>query len=126
MNIYYTAKDIEELAANGVQQLEVGPGVTLTDFAKESAQQLGVELVDSRKQQVTPAPRPSSPGRTATSQPAAGDKYNKPSGCMHGSGPLPAVNSQATSPSGKAAESADPNTVNRLIDLMGKVIKRGG
>jgi len=61
MNIYYTAKDIEELAANGVQQLQVGPGVTLTDFAKESAQQLGVELVDSRKQQVTPAPRPSSP-----------------------------------------------------------------
>ena len=50
MTVYYTAKDIEELAAKGVQQLQIGPGITLTDFARESAQQLGIELVDSRKQ----------------------------------------------------------------------------
>lgn len=125
MNIYYTAKDIEELAAKGVKQLEIGPGVTLTDFARESAQQLGVELIDSRKQQSPPATRPVAPSSTVASQPAASDRYNKPSGCMHGASPSPA-NSQTTAPPVQRPESADPNTVNKLIDLVGKAIKRGG
>jgi len=120
MNIYYTAKDIEELAAKGVQQLEIGPGVTLTDFARESAQQLGVALVDSRKQQAAPAQQPAAPSRTASS-----DKYNKPSGCMHASNAPVETNSQATLPSGQTAGNVDPNTVNKLIDLVGKAIKRG-
>ena len=126
MNIYYTAKDIEELAAKGVRRLEIGPGITLTDFARESAQQLGVELVDSRKQQAPPAPRPSAPSSAAATRPAAADKYNKPSGCMHAAGPLPAASSQATAPSAPRSENVDPNTVNKLIDLVGKAIKRGG
>ena len=121
MTVYYTAKDIEELAAKGVRQLQIGPGITLTDFARESAQQLGIELVDSRKQ----APQPSAPGSPAATR-SAGDKYNKPSGCMHAAGEPTAMNTQATSPSTPQAENVDQNTVNKLIDLVGKAIKRGG
>ena len=121
MNVYYTAKDIEELAAKGVQQLEVGPGITLTDFARETARQLGIELIDSRKQISSPTTTSPAPNRPAP----ASDRYNKPSGCMNGPGPLPAANSQTALPSAQRSESVDPNTVNRLIDLMGKVIKRG-
>ena len=121
MNIYYTAKDIEELAAQGVQELEIGPGMTLTDFAKETAQQLGVNLVSGGRKDVTPAPAASHRSTTVV-----GSKYNKPSGCQHASNSLPATQSQAAVPSIRPAAGADPNTVNRLIDLMGKVIKRGG
>ena len=51
MNIYYTAKEIEELAANGVRTLEIGPGVTLTDFARETAQHFDIALVKSSRKQ---------------------------------------------------------------------------
>lgn len=121
MTIYYTAKDIEELAARGVQQLEVGPGITLTDFARETAQQLNIDLVDGGKPVKPPAPAPPS-SRAAIS----GDKYNKPSGCMHASNTLPAANSPVAIQPAQHIDNVDSNTVNRLIDLMGKVMKRGG
>jgi hypothetical protein len=121
MNIYYTAKDIEELAAQGVHELEIGPGVTLTDFAKETAQQLNVALVNGGRKDSAPTPA-ASPSRV----PTVGSKYNKPSGCQHASISLPAAASQAAVPSNRPTAAADSNTVNRLIDLMGKVIKRGG
>jgi hypothetical protein len=121
MNIYYTAKDIEELAANGIQQLEVGPGVTLTDFARESAQQLGIDLVARGDQVSPPSPAATPPSNTT----AFSSKYNKPTGCQHGSSSFPAAHSQASVPSDQSIKGADSNTVNRLIDLMGKVIKRG-
>jgi len=123
MNVYYTAKDIEELAANGVQQLEIGPGVTLTDFARETAQQLDIALVEGGKQVKTvPQRQPSAPSSTTISS----DKYNKPTGCMHDSTSFPAAQSQSATTSNQPLEDVDSNTVNRLIDLMGKVIKRGG
>jgi hypothetical protein len=123
MTIYYTAKDIEELASQGIQQLEVGPGVTLTDFARETARQLNIALVDGRKQaSPPPAPTPPTP---SSSTPSVRDKYNKPSGCQHGAGPLPSARSQGSVPANQSREGADSNTVNRLIDLMGEAIKRG-
>jgi hypothetical protein len=119
MNTYYTAKDIEKLAAKGVHQLVLDPGTVLTDFARETAQQLGIVVVKKESQSL-PSPQPNYPsGPTKLS-----DKYNKPSGCQHASGsPLPA-HSQAAS-STREIDASSPNTVNRLIDLMGKVIKRG-
>ncbi len=122
MTIYYTAKDIEELAAQGVQQLDVGPGVTLTDFARETARQLDIELVDSSRQAAT-APAAAPTPRQAT---AVSDRYNKPSGCQHGPNSLPTVRSQTTVPAVQPTADSNSNTVNRLIDLMGKAIKRGG
>jgi hypothetical protein len=131
MTIYYTAKDIEELAAKGVQQLQIGPGITLTDFARESAQQLGIELIDNRKQQASSAQRPSAPSgagttRSAAPRSTAGDKYIKPSGCMHSSSTPRPAGGQTTAPSAQKSGNVDPNTVNKLIDLVGKAIKRGG
>ncbi len=121
MTIYYTAKDIEELAAKGLQQLEVGPGITLTDFARETARQLNITLVDVSKRAETSTPAPSASRPTGSN-----DKYNKPSGCMHAASTPSARNSQATLPPAQPSENVDPNTVTKLIDLVGKAIKRGG
>ena len=127
MTIYYSAKDIEEMSAKGIRQIEVGPGITLTDFARETAQQLNVALVDSSRatSSVQPAASPAQPA--APSRPArVSGKYNKPSGCMHGSNPPPAARSQAAVPSNPSTVGASSNTVSKLIDLMGNVMKRGG
>ena len=121
MNIYYTAKDIEEMAAQGIQQLEIAPGVFLTDFARETAQQLDIALVEKGRQTAPPT-QPAAPRST----PSVSDKYNKPSGCQHGSNSLPASQPQAVVPSNQSIDDASSNTVNRLIDLMGKAVKRGG
>ena len=116
MTIYYTAKDIEEMAAQGIQQLEVGPGVTLTDFARETAGQLNISLVKSG-QQSTPPAAAVVPNRSE----GRSSKYNKPSGCMHGPSHPPAA-----VPASQPAGGESSPTVNRLIDLMGNGMKRGG
>ena len=126
MTIYYTAKDIEEMAAKGIRQIEVGPGITLTDFARETAQQLNVALVDSSRAAPTTRPAAPAPRPAAAAQPArASGKFNKPSGCMHGAKAFPVASSQAAAPANPPAAGGSSNTVNRLIDLMGKVINRG-
>ena len=123
MTVYYTAKDIEELASQGIRQLEVGPGVTLTDFARETARQLDIALVDSSRQ--APSPSEPAPPRSSSSMSSSRDKYNKPSGCQHGLGSPPPSASQGSLKGDRATRGADSNTVNRLIDLMGEAIKRG-
>ena len=120
MNTYYTAKDIEELAANGTQQLVLGPGVFLTDFARETALYLGVELVRSETQLPT-----SLPPASQSNPPILSDRYNKPPGCQHGLGSLPAERSQTEASTHQPQNGSNSNAVNQLIDLMGKVIKRG-
>ena len=45
MRTFYTGNDIEDLAASGVKQLEIGSGVALTDMARERAEELGIALV---------------------------------------------------------------------------------
>jgi hypothetical protein len=121
MTIYYTAKDIEEMAAKGIRQIEVGPGITLTDFARETARQLDIALVTGVKQGA-PAAVAATPGHSA----GRSSKYNKPSGCMHGSNSLPAAPSKAAAPAKQSAGNGNSNMVNQLIDLMGNVMKRGG
>ena len=126
MNTYYTAKDIEELAGNGTKQLVIGPGVFLTDYARETAQQLGIALVRSEDQAAVKKTEAYQPKTTSS-----GDQYNKPRGCQHGSNSRPADFSQAANPSVQSNKSRSSNgsqnasTVNKLVDLMGKVIKRG-
>ena len=123
MTVYYTARDIEELAAKGIQQLEVGPSVSLTDFARETAQQLDIKLVTKGAQPLSsPAP-----GTPATQERVTGssNKYNKPAGCQHGPLSSPAAKSGTAAPSERARGGANSDTVNSLIDLMGKAIKRG-
>ncbi len=119
MNTYYTAKDIEELATRGTRQIVLNPGTFLTDFARETAQQLGIALVKSDAQGT------SSPSAALGNPARVNQKYNKPSGCQHISNSFPADRSQAFASSGQI-DGAGSNTANRLIGLLGKAIKRGG
>lgn len=43
--IFYTARDIEDMASSGERSLSIGDNVVLTDLAYESARRLGVKLV---------------------------------------------------------------------------------
>jgi len=118
MNTYYTAKDIEELAAKGTKRIELGPRVFLTDFARETAQQLGVELVESRSQVSSSAP--------STVPTTVSERYNKPKGCLHGLGSFSAVSDQAIVPTAQSGKGESSRTMNKLVDLMDEAIKRGG
>ena len=114
----------EELAAKGIFQLELGPNTSLTDFARETAEQLDVALIDGRQGAAQPqAVSPSSPPAASRLQAAAaGMPYNKPRGCQAGA---PREIPQGASKPVKAADPSDSAPVNRLVDLMGKIIKRG-
>lgn len=116
MKIYYTSKDIEELAANGVKQIEINSEVTLTDFARETAAQLGIEMVRTGAQgTATAAP---SQQRSASSSAAKVNAFSgKPKGCMHGNS-RPAA-SRSTS------RSQNSGAVNDLVNLVGKMIEQG-
>lgn len=116
MKIYYTSKDIEELVAKGVTQLEINSDVSLTDFARETASQLGIELVRTSAGGASRAAPTQQ--RPAASGPAERNAFSgKPKGCMHGntrpSGPRPANRSQRS------------GAVNDLIGLVGKMIEQG-
>ena len=119
MKTYYTAKEIEKLSAKGVKQLVLDPDAVLTDFARETAQQLGIVLVRREPQSTasTQSASPSIPTKLS-------DKYNKPSGCQHASGFPSAAHSQAAVPANES-DGSNSSTVNKLVNLMGKVIKRG-
>ena len=84
MKTYYSAQDIEALAAQGVRELVVDENSVLTDLARDTAVQLGVKLV---------APgRPAAAGG-ASAPKAAAPSGAKPKGCQHG----PLSNSPAVS-----------------------------
>jgi hypothetical protein len=120
MNTYYTAKDIEELALKGVKQLEVGPNVFLTDFAYETAEQLDIKLVQPGEivQQAKPALPP-------VSQTNSQGRYNKPRGCQHGAQERLSVLPVTTAQPAQSPTSDTATPVNRLVDIMGKIMKRG-
>jgi dTDP-4-dehydrorhamnose reductase len=127
MNIYYTAKDIEELVAKGIHQLELGPNTSLTDFARETAEQLDVTLLDGTKTAAEPARIPS-PTPASAPRPQAvvvSQAYNKPRGCQTGGQYSSPANIQASSNTVKTAVQSGSAPVNKLVDLMGKIIKRG-
>ncbi|MFL7814405.1 MAG: hypothetical protein AB8I40_12090 [Anaerolineales bacterium] len=126
MNIYYTAKDIEELVARGIYVLELGPHTSLTDFARETAEQLDVTLIDVKEEPGKQAPQ--APQAAPASAPRApevsfSETYNKPRGCQAGS--RPAASIPAALPLEAASDQRGSTPVNRLVDLMGKIINRG-
>lgn len=115
MKIYYTSKDIEELAAKGVKQLEVNRDVTLTDFAKETAEQVGIELIR------TPARTKATPPVSRQNDALMGAR---PKGCQHGpvgTGDSAAARTQA----GQRPANQNSGAVNDLVNLMGKLIDQG-
>ena len=110
MRIFYTGGDIEDLAASGIRQLEVGPGVALTDAARERAEELGIALVIRGNQPTSKAAAPAA----ATAPAKSASLPAKPRGCQHA--PLGGA-------SGKAAPS---QVVEQLVDAVGALKKRGG
>jgi hypothetical protein len=111
MRIFYTGNDIEDLAASGIRQLEIGPGVALTDAARERAEELGVALVTAGTAQASKAAVPSAPAKTESLP-------SKPRGCQHG--PLSATASRSQS-----AASGGP-VVDQLVEAVSALKKRGG
>jgi hypothetical protein len=122
MNIYYTAKDIEELVAKGIYELELGPNTSLTDFARETAEQLDVTLLDGA--QTAPVPNVPAPTASAVEAQAVSvsQRYNKPRGCQSGKKPVQSIPSSVANIEESQSSTAP---VNRLVDLMGKIINRG-
>jgi hypothetical protein len=111
MRIFYTGIDIEDLAASGVRQLEVGPGVALTDAARERAEELGVVLV-------APGNKPSSKAETPVATVKNESLPIRPRGCQHG--PLPKKGSQ------NAATGSGGPMVDQLVEAVSALKKRGG
>jgi len=48
MKTFYTERDVEDMHAQGVTEIEVDDDVVLTDLAREKATELGMGLVDSK------------------------------------------------------------------------------
>ena len=111
MRTFYTESDIEDLAASGVRQLEVGPNVSLTDSARERAEELGVALVVPGNVATNKAAAPVAPAKNVTLP-------SRPRGCQHG--PLAVKSSQI-----ETAKSGGP-VVDQLVEAVSALKKRGG
>lgn len=111
MRIFYTGSDIEDLAANGIRQLEIGPEVTLTDAARERAEDLGIALV-------IPGNAPFNKPIVPTVPVKHESLPSRPRGCQHG--PLPRTSSQG------AAKSGQGPVLDRLVEAVSALTKRGG
>ena len=122
MNIYYTAKDIEALVAKGIYEIELGPNTSLTDFARETAEQLDVALIDGAQAAQEPARVTASPPSPSPRAVSVSQTYNKPRGCQAGA--PSAINRTGNVPETNTGQ-PESAPVNRLVDLMGKIIKRG-
>ena len=118
MRIFYTGSDIEDLAARGIRQLELRPGVALTDSARERAEELGIALVNPTERASASGNQPSSQA-VAAAAPAASAKGAslpaKPAGCQRA-----AAGSEAA-PAGRPSQ-----VVDQLVDAVSALKKRGG
>jgi hypothetical protein len=78
--VFYTERDIEDLAKQGVKSIEVNDDVVVTDAAREKARRVGVDLIVERPASAKPAtssqpaaaqmPAPSSVSAPSPAQPA--------------------------------------------------------
>lgn len=118
MKTFYTGSDIEDLAASGVKQLVLGPGISITDVARELAAEYGIELV------APGAAVPQQPGaRAAVPTAAASALPARPSGCQHG----PLTNSGSAGGGPSAGGSGKPDgVVGRLVNLVSRLADQGG
>ena len=114
MRTFYTGSDIEDMSARGIRQLAIGPGITLTDDARERAEELGIALVI--------------PGSAPTAKPAASAAPAKavalpsrPKGCQHG----PLTEKSSRSEAAVANPAAGP-VVEQLVEAVSALKKRGG
>lgn len=114
MKTFYSAEDIEALAAQGVTELRVSEETVLTHLARDAAHRLGISLVYS-----TPASPAASRATPSGPPPRSAPRVAaKPKGCQHG--PLP------RGPDGAVQTStSSDSTVSELIGLVRGLADRG-
>jgi hypothetical protein len=117
MKTFYSAEDIEALAAQGVTELRVDEETVITHLGKDTAQRMGITLVYSGKG--SPISRPRSTQAPSPRQSSAQIAGLKPKGCQHP--PLP----NASAATGHSAGSSDA-TVSELIGLVRDLADKGG
>ena len=113
---FYSAEDIERMAAEGQRELILDDNCALTDLARDTARQLGIKLTYGPGSALTPSRPPaasSEPRSTSESLPA------KPKGCQHG--PLTGAQpGQAPSSGGSTP------LVDRLVGMVKQIGGRSG
>jgi hypothetical protein len=114
MKTFYSAEDIEALAAQGITELRLDEDTVLTHLARDMAQKLGLSLVYGGA-----APRgipgAATPGPAAQPAPLIGAK---PKGCQH----APLV---GRSPEGGGRAGGSDKTVSELIGLVRQLADKG-
>ena len=75
--VFYTERDIEDLARQGVTSLNITDDVVVTDLAREKARRLGIQLLTERDTRL--ASSSGTPAHSA-SPPSAAPKPAPPSG----------------------------------------------
>lgn len=121
MKTFCSAQEIEDLAAQGRQELVIDQNTILTDMARHAAQQLGVKIVYKGQ----PAGAVSTPATAAASlaRPAFLRPGSRPKGCQHA--PLTSPPANATPPS--SPNSATGGTVvDQLVGLVKRLGNKGG
>jgi hypothetical protein len=102
---FYSAQDIEALAAQGVRELVVDENTVLTDLARDAAAQLGVKLVTPSRPAATGAAPAAATARVAVPSGA------KPKGCQHG----PLANGPAASGAAPTQSAGSSPVVDELV-----------
>lgn len=111
MKTFYSAQDIETLAAQGVRELVADENTVLTDLARDMAGQMGIKLVTGGRPVATgSAPTP------GTAVPSGA----KPKGCQHG--PL----TSSPSMGGAAAPAQRTGSSPVMDELVGAVRQLAG
>lgn len=112
---FYSAEDIENLAAQGQKELILDETVALTDLARDVARQLGITLTNGSHSAAPNRPPASSGGSRAP----ATQLGTMPKGCQHG--PL-----TSTPPAQAPAANGSTPIVDRLVGMVKQIAKRSG
>ena len=112
MKTYYSAQDIEALAAQGVRELVVDENSVLTDLARDTAVQLGVKLV--------------APGRPAAAGSAPRSKGGRTVRCQAQGMPARSTLQQSRRERGSAAPTKSAGNSPVMDELVGAVRQLAG
>ena len=112
MRTFYTESDIEDLAASGVRQLEVGPGVVLTDTARQAGGGIG--------------DRPGGAGRGANQQSYYANCARKERDSARQTTRLPAWTVVRKRPAAVNPLANGGPVVDQLVEAVSALKKRGG
>ena len=128
MKNFFTAQDIEDLAAQGKRELVLDDKTVLTDLGRHMADQLGISIVNPSQAAAStstprPATAPSSVPVSGSAPPAPLRLGSKPKGCQHG--PLPTRQSSGITPATAHPNSAAPSS-NTVVDQLVGLVKRLG